>query len=400
MKRKFLAMLTIAGMLLFPSSACLYYHTHLADQYYTRKNETLELSTVFPVTAEPSHIVTAVSQNGDAVQETVFRLFGIFPIKTAEIQPISEVRLVPCGQPFGVRMLMDGIMVIGFGEVAGKSGHCCPAVSAGLQEGDIIRQANDTPIQSTADFRGIVAQGEKLSLLVERNGESMEISLKPEYSLTEQCFQTGLWVRDSTAGIGTLTYFEPETGYFGGLGHPICDPDTGEMIPLASGEADMVTISGAIAGSAGIAGQLQGYFSGDAPIGTLYDNSRYGVFGKLNQVPNVPSIPMALKQEITLGEAVILTTVSGDIPQAYTVEIVSIDYTDDTRNMVIEVTDERLLQQTGGIVQGMSGSPLLQNGRMIGAVTHVFVSNPAQGYGIFAENMYQYMHDSAFAIVS
>ncbi len=393
MRRKFLTALIAVGLFAFPSSLSLYYHTHLSDRYYTRQNEPLELSTLFPVSAEPCPTVTAVSQTGDTVQRTVFRLFGIFPIKTAEIQPISEVRLVPCGQPFGVRMLMDGIMVIGFGEVAGKSGHCCPAVTAGLQEGDIIRQANDSPIQSTADFRELVAEGKELLLTVERDGEIMEIPLKPEYSLINQCFQTGLWVRDSTAGIGTLTYFEPETGYFGGLGHPICDPDTGEVIPLASGEADTVTISGAVAGSAGIAGQLQGYFSGDAPIGTLYCNSCYGVFGQLYQIPDVPSIPMALKQEITLGEAVILTTVSGDTPQAYTVEIVSIDYTEDTRNMVIEVTDERLLQKTGGIVQGMSGSPLLQNGHVIGAVTHVFVSNPAQGYAIFAETMYEYMHE-------
>ncbi|MEE3405982.1 MAG: SpoIVB peptidase S55 domain-containing protein, partial [Acutalibacteraceae bacterium] len=275
MKRKFLTALIVAGVLAFPSGASLYYHTHLANHYYTRPNEPLELSTVFPVTAEPCPTVTAVSQTGDTIQRTEFRLFGIFPIKTAEIQPISEVWLVPCGQPFGVRMLMDGIMVIGFGVVAGKSGHCCPAVTAGLQEGDIIRQANDSPIQSTADFRELVAEGKELLLTVERDGEIMEIPLKPEYSLINQCFQTGLWVRDSTAGIGTLTYFEPETGYFGGLGHPICDPDTGEVIPLASGEADTVTISGAVAGSAGIAGQLQGYFSGDAPIGTLYCNSCY-----------------------------------------------------------------------------------------------------------------------------
>ncbi len=392
MKRKFLTALLLLGICSFPATVSLYYRTHLADRYYIRQNEPLELSTLFPVSAEPSSPVTAVAETGDTVQQTIFRLFGIFPIKTAEIQPISEIRLVPCGQPFGVRMLMDGIMVIGFGEIAGKSGHCCPAVSAGLQEGDIIRKANETEIKSTADFRQVVAEGKEMHLLIERSSQIMEISLKPEYSLIDQCYQTGLWVRDSTAGIGTLTYFEPESGYFGGLGHPICDPDTGEMIPLASGEADTVTISGAIAGSAGIAGQLQGYFSGDAPIGTLYCNSECGIFGKLYQIPNVPSIPMALKQEITLGEAVILTTVSGDTPQAYTVEIVAIDYTDDTRNMVIQVTDERLLAQTGGIVQGMSGSPLLQNGRMIGAVTHVFVSNPAQGYGIFAETMYEYMH--------
>ncbi|MDE5738420.1 MAG: SpoIVB peptidase, partial [Oscillospiraceae bacterium] len=213
----------------------------------------------------------------------------------------------------------------------------------------------------------------------------------PKYSVMEQCWQTGLWVRDSTAGIGTLTYYEPSSKCFGGLGHPICDADTGELIPLGSGVADTVTINGAIKGQAGSAGQLQGYFSAQEPIGTLDYNGKCGVFGHLENFPSdAQAIPLALKQEITLGEAVILTTVQGNEPKAYSVEITALDYTDDTQNMIIEVTDEELLNYTGGIVQGMSGSPIIQNGKLVGAVTHVFVSQPSMGYGIFAENMYEY----------
>lgn len=390
------ALSVLAGLLfLTPVTASLYYAGRLADLYYVRKGEPLHITAALPITAEPVVSAAQTAQIGAAASEASLRLFGIFPIKTVEMHPTEEIMLIPSGEPFGVRMLMDGIMVIGFGEVACSSGHSCPAVTAGLQEGDIIREVDREPLTSTADFRNAVSVGEEMLLTVQRGEETLELRLTPDYSVTEECYQTGLWVRDSTAGIGTLTYYEPETGNFGGLGHPICDPDTGELIPLASGEADAVTISGAVRGTAGNPGQLQGYFSAEEAIGTLTCNSRCGVFGRLEEVPRTPAIPMGLKQEITLGEAVILTTVSGETPQPYTVEITALDFTDDTRNMVIEVTDKALLDVTGGIVQGMSGSPILQNGRLIGAVTHVFVAEPEKGYAVFAENMYEYTRNSA-----
>jgi stage IV sporulation protein B len=230
-----------------------------------------------------------------------------------------------------------------------------------------------------------------MTLTVLRGEETLTMTLTPVYVPSEDGYLTGLWVRDSAAGIGTLTYYEPSTGYFGGLGHPICDPDTGEQIPLASGEADAVVISGAVKGQPGMPGQLQGYFSAGESIGSLLCNSRCGIFGTLNEAPSdIPAVPMGLKQEIVLGEATLLTTVSGDEPEAFTIEITSLDYSKDTQNMIIEVTDEALLSRTGGIVQGMSGSPILQNGKLVGAVTHVFVGEPTMGYGIFAENMYEF----------
>jgi stage IV sporulation protein B len=381
----------LCGLLLVqPVVMLLFYAGRLPDRYYLRSGETLELATVLPITAKP----VAPAASACAVQNTPsavsLRLFGMLPIKTAEIQQTEEIMLIPCGQAFGIRMLMDGMMAVGFGEVRTAQGACCPAAEAGIQEGDIIQAVNRSPIGSAAAFRAAAAEGKPMLLTVLRGGKTLDITLTPAYSEEEQCWLTGLWVRDSTAGIGTLTYYEPETGQFGGLGHPICDPDTGELIPLASGEADAVTIQGAIRGQAGCPGQLQGYFSASRPIGTLQCNDRCGLFGELYEAPaEIPAIPMALKQEIVLGEAVILSTVRGDSPEMFTVEITDIDYRSDTQNMVIEVTDEALLAATGGIVQGMSGSPILQNGRLIGAVTHVFVSDPSQGYGIFAESMYE-----------
>lgn len=396
----------LAGILLLqPVGGSLYYATHLADRYFVQKGETLELRTTLPITAVPAKN-TAKAVNSHFVptsgvitsNDYQLKLFQIFPVKPVQVQAVEPVMLVPCGQPFGVRMLMDGIMVIGFGEVASPAGGCCPAVETGILEGDMIKEINHEAVSCTSDFKNAVEDsgGNALTLTIQREEEILELTLSPEYSVIEQCWQTGLWVRDSTAGIGTLTYYEPESQCFGGLGHPICDADTGEFIPLGSGVADSVTISGAIKGQAGIPGQLQGYFSAQESIGTLDYNSKCGVFGHLENFSfETPAVPMGLKQEITLGEAVILTTVEGTEPQEYKIQITALDYSDDTQNMIIEVTDENLLECTGGIVQGMSGSPILQNGKLIGAVTHVFVSQPAMGYAIFAENMYEYTRNAA-----
>ncbi len=392
MKRKCKKLLSgIAGCLLLqPIAWMLFYAGSLPDHYYVRKGETLKISTAVPITAEPSDSVTATAISAVPSSQIYLRLFGILPIKNVEIHQTDEIMLVPCGQAFGIRMLMDGIMVVGFGDVVTEDGVVHPAERAGLEEGDIIQEVNRTPVLSTESFRNAASAGNPMQLTVLRGESTFETELTPEYSLQQECFQTGLWVRDSTAGIGTLTYYEPSTGCFGGLGHPICDPDTGELIPLASGEADAVTISGARRGQPGVPGQLRGYFSAKEPIGTLSCNDRCGLFGTLEESPSdAPAIPMAFKQEITTGEAAILSTVSGDTPQMFSIEITSIDYSSDTQNMTIEVTDEALLAATGGIVQGMSGSPILQDGRLVGAVTHVFVGEPTQGYGIFAETMYE-----------
>ncbi len=369
---------------LHPVCSAFYYAGHLADSYYVRRGEALQVA----------HCIAEVPES--QARPAQLKLFGIFPVKEVAVQPAEEIMLVPCGQPFGVRMLMDGIMVIGFGEVEARSGSCCPAVSAGIREGDMITEVNHEILTSSQDFRTTVAEceGEPLTLTIRRENASLEVTLQPAYSLTAQCWQTGVWVRDSTAGIGTMTYYDPSDGAFGGLGHPICDPDTGEIIPLGSGTADSVIISGAVRGMPGSPGQLQGYFSAESPIGILESNQESGIFGRLEEpVTDFPAIPMAFKQEITLGEAVILTTVQGSEPRPYSAQITAIDYTDQTQNMIIEITDPELLACTGGIVQGMSGSPILQNGKLIGAVTHVFVSEPSMGYAIFAESMYHHSQE-------
>ena len=198
-------------------------------------------------------------------------------------------------------------------------------------------------------------------------------------------------MRDSSAGIGTITYYDPQTAQFGGLGHPICDVDTGEIMPLLSGQVVKVVINDVVKGTSGDPGELKGSFASSKDSGTITSNDETGVFGTLYSNPSQnAALPVALKQEITEGAAKIYTTVSGTTPQEYDIEIEKIDISDTgkTKNMIIKVTDPNLLEKTGGIVQGMSGSPIIQNGKLVGAVTHVLVNDPQRGYGIFIENMY------------
>ena len=203
-----------------------------------------------------------------------------------------------------------------------------------------------------------------------------------------------MWVRDSSAGIGTLTYLDPESGIFAGLGHGVCDVDTGTLMPLYSGEAVNVAITGVTKGESGSPGELRGTFSQEAPIGTLVKNEATGIYGQMDGIPDILSqggepVAVAMRQEVHTGKAMIRTTISGDTPVEYEISIerVSLSEQNPTRNMVIRITDPRLLSATGGIVQGMSGSPILQNGKLVGAVTHVLVNDPTRGYGILIENM-------------
>ena len=197
-------------------------------------------------------------------------------------------------------------------------------------------------------------------------------------------------MRDSTAGIGTVTFYNPTNSAFAGLGHGICDIDTAEIMPLGSGDIVPVTISGVVKGEKGKAGELRGYFSSDVPVGSLEANVEAGVYGTLNSAPvNREALKVAMKQEVKTGPAKVLTTIDGGEPRYYDIQIESVNYKNHamSKNLVICVTDPDLLAKTGGIVQGMSGSPIIQDGMLVGAVTHVFVNDPTKGYGIFAENM-------------
>ena len=375
------------------AGAAGYYHYTLPDSFYVTKGTELALHTALPIESAASGEAPAYAAETVPTRGSVsLRLFGIVPVKTVEVTAVDTPLVVPGGDPFGIKLLMDGVMVVGMGDVT-PDGQC-PAERAGIQVGDMVLSVDDTPINGNAALQLAIAaaEGESVRIRINRGGEIRTLSLTPLYSQSDGCYKAGLWVRDSTAGIGTVTYYMPDSGRFAGLGHPVCDVDTGEIIPLSSGEVVGVTIQSVIKGSAGAAGELRGCFTSGRAAGELYLNNRCGVFGTLTSPPDpAEAVPLGLKQNVHTGEAVIRTTISGTEPREYDIVIEKADWgSTGTKNMVIRITDPELLETTGGIVQGMSGSPILQDGQLIGAVTHVFVSDPTRGYGIFAENMYEY----------
>lgn len=346
-----------------------------------------QISAVLPETAE-----LQAGTSSSLSREAELRILGVIPVKTTWLQEVEERYVVPCGTPFGLKMLTEGVIIVGLNPVETKTGTVYPADEAGLQKGDIILEVNNSPVHSNAELTAAVRKcgGSALEFLVHREEKELRILVQPAKSLGDSEYRCGIWVRDSSAGIGTVTFYDPATGIFGGLGHAVCDVDTGEPMPLSSGEVVPVYISGVQKGEAGLPGELQGSFLSSVPIGTLTINNETGIFGYLDKSPSqLDAVPLCFRQDVKEGTAQILTTITGNSPDWYdiVIEHVNLDNNAPTRNMVIRVTDPDLLSVTGGIVQGMSGSPILQDGKLVGAVTHVFVNDPTRGYGIFAENM-------------
>lgn len=329
-------------------------------------------------------------EKGEA--EVTVNLFGLFPIGRMRVTAGDETRLMPGGAAVGVALSTDGVMVVGVSDVAGKS----PAQSAGLRAGDVIQSVNGQKLQSSQHLTELVSasSGSPMSLTFERDGKSRTVFLTPAFDQSSGLYRMGAWVRDSTAGVGTLSFYDPQNGTYGALGHAINDGDTGKLLPVKAGALMHAEIVDIKKGQRGAPGELRGSFLKDQVIlGNIEENTVLGIFGKLNAPyvnPLYPDgLPIAFQESVETGPASILSTLDGDGVQEYQVEIVQAvrQITPSQKSMVIRVTDPRLLEKTGGIVQGMSGSPIIQNGRIVGAVTHVFVDDPTQGYGVYIEWM-------------
>ncbi len=308
----------------------------------------------------------------------------------AEIAKGGERLLYPGGMPFGVKFYTDGLVIVGFTDVPCEGGVSKPAYDAGLRINDIITKVNGTDIRNSNDFLGFMT-GDPLEITYERGGVEENVVFTPVKSTADGKFKTGMWIRDTTAGIGTVTYIIPETGEFGGLGHGICDPASGELVNMVRGTVIDVAISGISKGVCGTPGELKGYFKSEK-TGVLIGNTKCGVFGVFGAIPfdkiPQPALPAADKTEVKEGTAWIWSTLDDNEVEKYEIEIVGIDFdSTDCRNFEIEVVDAALIEKTGGIVQGMSGSPIIQDGKLVGAVTHVLINDPCRGYGIFIENM-------------
>ncbi len=295
------------------------------------------------------------------------------------------------GQPFGVKFYNDGVMVIELEEFFNGSHYVCPAKEGGLQVDDVIKKVNGIEIKTNEDLQETATGcgGKGMSFIIERDGKELCKTVKPQAN-TVGTYLLGAWVRDSCAGIGTVTYYNPDNNYFAALGHGICDRDTGAMMPLGEAEIVGASISSVERSSTGKAGSLNGYFT-DKTLGTVTNNTINGIYGTIidNSYLSGDRFEIAEFDEIQTGDAQIITTISGDRPESYDLKITSIrnDNPRNNENFVIKVTDKRLLDECGGIVQGMSGSPIVQNGKLIGAVTHVFLNNPEEGYGVAAQFM-------------
>lgn len=375
----------------------IYLYKVLPDKYFVPKGGTVRLSAMLdavPCSSDNSS-ESLLSKEGN-VERAELKLLGVIPIKLVDIFSVDSPLLVPCGEPFGIKLLTDGVIVVEVSSFETENGFVSPAESCGIKTGDIIKSIDGIKVSSNQDVQRIIEEsdGRTLCISAVRNEEMLQLWLCPKISSIDGSYRAGIWVRDSSAGIGTMTFYDPETQQFGGLGHPVCDVDTGELMPLDSGEVVKVSISGVKKGKSGSPGELVGGFISSFSSGELTDNTSVGLFGTIdNYSGENEAIPLGISSDIQTGKAYIYTTVSGTQPQKYEIAIEKIDHTDDedSRDMVIRVTDERLLREAGGIVQGMSGSPIIQDGKLIGAVTHVFVNNPTKGYAVFADSMYEQM---------
>lgn len=301
-------------------------------------------------------------------------------------------QVIPLGSAFGIKLFTDGVIVASLSDIYTEEGVCCPAAEAGILPGDYLLQADGQDIPDNGALARYIgsSQGEAISFQVRREDQVFSVEVTPVYG--EGSFKTGMWVRDSAAGIGTLTFYDPATGVFAGLGHGICDMDTNGVMALKSGEPAPITLSGIVKGQADSPGQLRGYFSSEESLGTLLANRETGVYGTLHQAPAGEMVETLTREEVATGPVQLLVSLDETGPQLYEAEIQEIINQDKTtKNLVVQVTDPRLLERTGGIVQGMSGAPILQNGKLAGAITHVFTEDPTLGYGIFISNMLEGM---------
>ena len=309
----------------------------------------------------------------------------------ARAYALEAAELVPVGEAVGIELTTDGVMVVGLSEVETGDGTVSPAADAGLKAGDVIKKIGDRETACAADFLSVVTalRGETVRVTALRSGREVAFDVTPAKN-AEGNYQLGLWLRDGVSGIGTVTFYDPDSGTFGALGHGINDIDTGMLLPFDGGSITGASVVDVIRGNPGTPGELCGRFDREAVLGALEKNTDSGIFGTISADIGGEPLPVAAEDEVTLGPATILTNVSGDKVEEFSVEISRI-YREagDNRFLLLTVTDEALIERTGGIVQGMSGSPILQNGKLVGAVTHVLISDPTRGYGISIQDMLQ-----------
>ena len=378
----FLVLLVVTATILFVE--CNFY---FPKEIRVMNGENVDIPKGFAYTLEASADVETYG-NYDAT----VKLFGLIPVKEVTVNVLPEMELVAGGKSVGIKMFTKGLICVGSQSVKGLNGENYNIAKAlNIKESDMILSANNVELHTIEQFSKIVedSKGAPVVLGIESGGIFETKTATP--IKTSDGYKLGLWVRDSTAGIGTVTFLDKNNQDFAALGHPITDVDTGTLMPIDKGTISNAEISGVEKGSKGAPGELYGVFS-SSDCGVILKNTERGIYGKTisdcRLTYNNDTIPVASAQQVKTGKAQIYANVEGNKIEKYDIEILKLmRYAPDSKNMIIKITDRRLLDRTGGIVQGMSGSPIIQNGKLVGAVTHVFINDSARGYGIFIENM-------------
>lgn len=391
--------------------------TNIPDNIILFKEEELNINTIFGISVKTLEVssndingiqndetVQASSENYINREETInvgINLFGI-KVKEVSVNVIEDIEVIPLGGLIGMKLYTNGVLVVGMSEIYGEDNQVYkPYENTGIKEGDTITKINDEEIISTDDMMKIInnSKGKEIRVTYIHNNKTLETNITP-IETDKNNYKVGLWVRDTAAGVGTATFYDKNTGKVAMLGHGILDVDTEELIDISDGKITNTSVVSIIKGENGKTGRIQGIVEGQKDIGTISKNTYYGVYGKIDNINELKAnsseaTKIALRNEIEIGEATILCALDNGKIQEYKVEIEKIYLNNNSNNksMLLKVTDEELLEKTGGIIQGMSGSPIIQNGKLIGALTHVLVQNPKQGYAVFADIMVKQMND-------
>ena len=377
--------------------------SNIPDEITIFEGENLSLKTIFGMTLHSEDEVLEVSANSG--EKTINKignetlsvsLFDKLFLKSVDVSVLPKTTVIPVGNIAGVKLYTNGVLVVGMSEIEGEDSKTYkPYENTGIEEGDTIVKINDNVISSTDDLieKVNMSNGEKIEIEYIHDEETKECSITP-IKTSEEEYKLGLWVRDSAAGVGTVTFYEPSTQSFGALGHGITDIDTGDLLNIASGEFVTAKVLNIKKGEDGNPGKIQGTVEEQETIGEITKNTEFGIYGKIQDLSSLnidtsKEMEVAMRDEIELGKATILCSLDNQTVKEYEIEITKI-YKDNhynNKSMEIKVTDEELIEKTGGIIQGMSGSPIIQNGKFIGAVTHVLVNSSTEGYAIFGDLM-------------
>ena len=376
---------------------------NIPDEITIFEGENISLKTIFGIALHSEDEVLEVSSNSG--EKTINKignetlsvsLFDKLFIKSVDVSVLPRTTVIPVGNIAGVKLYTNGVLVVGMSEIEGEDSKTYkPYENTGIEEGDTIIKINDNLISSTDDLieKVNMSKGEKVEIEYIHDEETKECSITPVKTSKEE-YKLGLWVRDSAAGVGTVTFYEPSTQSFGALGHGITDIDTGDLLNIASGEFVTAKVLNIKKGENGNPGKIQGTVEEQETIGDITKNTEFGIYGKIQDLSSLnidtsKEMEVAMREEIELGKATILCSLDNQTVKEYEIEITKIyrDNNYNNKSMEIKVTDEELIEKTGGIIQGMSGSPIIQNGKFIGAVTHVLVNSSTEGYAIFGDLM-------------